>query len=93
MFFFLQFFALLLIVLTAEVTAGVVGYVFRTDVCIKVLSYYCHSLAQFRGDRTFLGLGDVALAFKFWGKLLAKRLKGNRLYRGKFHNGGKLHGF
>ena len=42
----------------------------------------------------FLGLGDVALAFKFGRKkIAAKCFKGNIIYRGKFHFEGKLHDF
>ena len=37
--------------------------------------------------RIFFRLGGCNLAFKFWGKLVAKCLKGNRIY--KFHSGGK----
>ena len=38
----------------------------------------------------FLGLGDVALAFKFAGKVSSKTLKGNKMYKGEFHYGGKI---
>ena len=36
------------------------------------------------GLKIFLGLGDVALPSNFGENLVAKCLKGNRIYRGKF---------
>ena len=48
---------------------------------------------MFKYHRVVLRLGGCSLAFKVWGKISEKCLKGNRIYRDKFNYGGKLHDF
>ena len=50
----------------------------------KLIVCFAQVVPQFVLIQVFLGIRDVALAFKFLG---------NKIYRGKFHFGEKLHDF